>query len=367
MNDNIEKNNQDNKENPVADSDATEAFKWEYYESQEDCDKEESEPSESNETTVADEPITEEDPKTEEEQTNENSLPPEPEQKTKAELRRERREKRFKKRYSTKALVKESILAKLLSAVSILLLVTLTALLMLGVIPTDNRVVFVQVSNLGPVGTAPGDASSELIEEFKNSVVVITVKTKTGGATGSGIIMTEDGYIATNYHVVDDATEINITLYNSDEKIPARLMGYSERDDIAVLKANLEDARPATFARSEDCRVGERVYSVGAPEGEEFGWTVTQGIISSPLREIKIYDEEYILEKKMYLLQTDAAVNPGNSGGPLINARGEVVGIITLKRSDSAGIGFALPSSASLELIEAIIEKGSIEGIDSQI
>ena len=198
-------------------------------------------------------------------------------------------------------------------------------------------------------------------------MVIVTVKTKNGGATGSGIVITEDGYIATNYHVVDDAVDISITLYNSKEKIPARLMGYSERDDIAVLKANVDGLRPATFARSESCRVGERVYSVGAPEGEEFGWTVTQGIISNPLREIKIYDNEYILEKKMYLLQTDAAVNPGNSGGPLINARGEVVGIITLKRSDSAGIGFALPSSASLELIDAIIRNGNIDGVTSRI
>lgn len=284
-----------------------------------------------------------------------------------AQQNAENREKREKRRYSTKALIKESTVATLLSAFSVILLVTLTILLTLGIIPTDKRVVFVQVSNLGPVGTAVGDASAEVIEDFKNSVVIITVKTATGSAMGSGIIITEDGYIATNCHVVSDADDIKITLYNSDKTVPARLVGYSERDDIAVVKANLEGLRPATFANSEDCRVGDRVYAVGAPESTEFGWTVTQGIISSNLREIKIYGDDYILEKKMYLLQTDAAVNPGNSGGPLINARGEVVGIVTLKRTDSAGMGFALPSSASLELIEAIIKTGSVDGVTSKL
>ena len=271
------------------------------------------------------------------------------------------------RRHTTRALIKESNVALILSAVSVILLVALTALLSLGILPAGNRMVYVGVSTLGPVESASGYASPELLEEFKNSVVIIDVTTATGGGTGSGIILSQDGYIVTNYHVVSGAKKINVAFYNKSEQLSAEVIGYSERDDIAVIKVNATGLRPATFANSENCRTGEIVYAVGAPEGSDFGWSITSGIISEPVREVKIYASDYVLEKKMYLLQTDAAVNPGNSGGPLINVRGEVVGIITLKRSNAAGIGFALPSSGSLELIEAIIEKGNIDGVVSSV
>ncbi len=271
------------------------------------------------------------------------------------------------RRHTTRALIRESNVAIILSAVSVILLVALTALLSLGILPAGNRMVYVSVSNLGSVESASGYASPELLEEFKNSVVIIDVTTSIGGGTGSGIILSQDGYIVTNYHVISGAKKISVAFYGKSEKLSAEVVGYSERDDIAVIKVDAVGLRPATFANSANCRTGEIVYAVGAPEGSDFGWSVTSGIISEPVREVKIYASDYVLEKKMYLLQTDAAVNPGNSGGPLINVRGEVVGIITLKRSDAAGIGFALPSSGSLELVEAIIEKGNIDGVISSV
>ena len=113
--------------------------------------------------------------------------------------------------------------------------------------------------------------------------------------------------------------------------------------------------------------LGERVYAIGSPEGTDYSWTVTQGIISSVNRDLKLYDNDGVLEKKMRVIQTDAAVNPGNSGGPIINSRGEVVGIVTLKLTDSAGMGFALPSDGVLLLVEEIIKSGNADNVTSTI
>ena len=278
-----------------------------------------------------------------------------------------RKARRSSRRISTKALIRESNLAICLSAISIILLVAIAALLSIGILPAGNRMVYVGISSLGPVETQSGSASPELLEEFKKSVVIIEVTKAQSSGSGSGIVLSSDGFIVTNYHVIEGASKIAVTFYGEKQKSVARVVGYSERDDIAVIKVEAEDLSPAVFANSADCRVGDKVYAVGAPEGADFGWTITSGIISAPLRELKIYASDYVLEKKMYVLQTDAPVNPGNSGGPLINSRGEVVGIVTMKRSNSAGLGFALPSSTSLELIEAIIETGSADSVISGI
>ena len=272
-----------------------------------------------------------------------------------------------RRRISTKALIRESNLAICLSAISIILLVAIATLLTVGILPVGNRMVYVNVSTLGPVEGQNGSASSELLEKFKKSVVIIEAARAESTGTGSGIIISSDGFIVTNHHVIEGASKIAVTFYGEEKRLIATVVGYSERDDIAVIKVEANDLLPAVFASSADCRIGDRVYAVGAPEGTDFGWTVTSGIISDPLRELKIYASDYVLEKKMYMLQTDTPVNPGNSGGPLINTRGEVVGIVTLKRSDSAGLGFALPSSASLEIIEAIIENGNAAGVVSKI
>lgn len=273
-----------------------------------------------------------------------------------------------KKKTKEKRAISPASIACVLSACSIILLVALCVSLLLNLIPLDgNRVVYLQVAD-GNSSIASGDASPETLESFMNSVVIISAATPTGDSIGTGIILSDDGYIVTNYHVIENSTATSVFFYDDrSTPVSSTLIGYSEIDDIAVIKVKKSGLQEATFASSASCKVGERVYAVGTPEGIEFGWSVTHGIISSNNRELKMYDNEGILEKKMYVLQTDAPVNPGNSGGPLINANGQVLGIITLKLSNSAGMGFALPSDGALELIDAIIKYGNADSVNSSI
>jgi serine protease Do len=205
------------------------------------------------------------------------------------------------------------------------------------------------------------------VEQAKRSVVVIEVTTEKGGGTGTGIIMTSDGYIATNHHVVDDANKIKVTFHDQSVAY-AELVGSSEMDDLAVIKVNTTGLPAATFAHSDECYQGQTVYAIGTPAGAEFGWTTTKGIISYTDREVRIYDDDGSLQKKLRLLQTDAMVNPGNSGGPLINTAGEVVGVVSMKLTDGyEGIGFAIPSDGAVEILEAIMKYGNADSINSSL
>lgn len=219
-------------------------------------------------------------------------------------------------------------------------------------------------------GITPGDSDEAVVgvEQAKYSVVVIEVKTPSGGGTGTGIILTEDGYIATNHHVIEDATEVRVTFYDGTA-VRAEVTGSSEMDDLAVIKVARTGLPPATFAHSEDCYVGETVYAIGTPAGPEFAWTTTRGIISYKDREVKIYDDfDGSLQKKLRLIQTDANVNPGNSGGPLVNTKGEVVGVVSMKLSEGyEGMGFAIPSDGAVEILEAIMKDGHADNINSSI
>ena len=214
---------------------------------------------------------------------------------------------------------------------------------------------------------ANDDEAVVAVEQAKRSVVVIEVRTASGGGSGTGIIMTENGYIATNHHVIEDSTRIKVTFYDGSYAY-ADLVGSSEMDDLAVIKVNKSGLPAATFAHSDDCYVGETVYAIGAPGGPEFGWTTTRGIVSYKDREVKMYDDDGVLQKKLRLLQTDANVNPGNSGGPLVNVRGEVVGVVSMKLADGyEGIGFAIPSDGAVEILEAIMEHGHANDINSSV
>ena len=264
---------------------------------------------------------------------------------------------------------KKGTCALILSIVATLLTLTTLVCSVMGIFPLFDGaggVVNLLVSGGGSGEDVSGDTSSDMLEDVINSVVLVKTTTASGTGIGTGIILSADGYIATNYHVVDQAKSITVTTYDS-QALQAELVGYSEVDDLAVLKVKADSLRPATFAKSSECRIGESVFAIGFPEGDEYGWSVTKGIVSCPDREIKIYDSEGILEKKMYVIQTDTPVNPGNSGGPLINSRGEVLGIITLKLANSAGMGFAIPSDGALELITAIIETGSADSVNSSV
>ncbi len=229
-----------------------------------------------------------------------------------------------------------------------------------------NPTVNITVSDKGPTKPEDGLASAELLEQVKQSIVVVSTQSSTSAGLGSGFIISSDGYIVTNQHVIDGADNIWVDLYDG-RSYPAKVVGASERDDVAVLKISANDLPVSTLGKSSNCYVGERVYAIGCPDSYDFAWTVTMGIVSHTSRNVKIYDNSGNLEKTMNLIQTDVSVNPGNSGGPIINTRGEVVGIVTLKITNTEGMGFAIPIDGALEIVEALIEKGNADDVDSSI
>ncbi|MBE8727133.1 trypsin-like peptidase domain-containing protein [Flavobacterium hungaricum] len=173
--------------------------------------------------------------------------------------------------------------------------------------------------------------------------------------TGSGVIISEDGYIVTNNHVIKDATEIEITL-NNKKSYKAKLIGTDSKMDIALLKIDANEKLPYTaFANSDSVKVGEWVLAVGNPYN--LTSTVTAGIVSAKARNL---DQSGIQS----FIQTDAAVNPGNSGGALVNARGELIGINTMISSMTGsyvGYSFAVPSNIARKIIEDIMEYGNVQ------
>jgi len=207
----------------------------------------------------------------------------------------------------------------------------------------------------------------EISAQGNRVVVAISVKTNLGSGVGTGIVMTSDGYIATNSHVVNGAKEIAVQTYDG-KKYDATLIGESEIDDLAVIKINATGLEAAKFGKSSDALVGDSVVVIGHPAGLEFGWTSTYGRLSAINRDVKIRDNDGTMTKKMTLIQTDANVNSGNSGGPMFNDHGEVIGIITLKLTGNyEGLGFAIPIDSAMPLLTALKEKGTVDGVQSGV
>ncbi len=176
--------------------------------------------------------------------------------------------------------------------------------------------------------------------------------------SGSGIIISTDGYIVTNQHVVDGATEISVIL-NTGEEVSAKLIGQDTKTDLAVLKIDTKsELTAATLGDSTQTQVGELAVAIGNPMGQEFSGSVTAGIISAVNRTMTIDNRTY------NLLQTDAAINAGNSGGALINQYGEVIGINSVKLSQSGveGMGFAIAISEAKPIIDDLIASGYVTG-----
>ena len=319
----------------------TQAFNWEWTDSEAEPT---AEPETDTEPEISAEPETDTEP--------EISAEPETDS-IKTEAQPER-----KKRFTALHL------SCILSACSIVLLVAFALSLMLGFFPVKHSVNNVVNQN----STVPDtDIEPTVLEDFLNSVVVVKGTGVTSTSTGTGVIISENGYIITNYHVIEDCSSVTVELYGEITAEKAVVVGYHEDDDVAVLKIERTGLRAAAFVDSKAVRYGEKVYAIGTPEGTDYSWSVTQGVVSCPERQLMIYDSEGVLEKKMIVVQTDAPVNHGNSGGPLINVRGEVVGIVTLKRSDSAGMGFALPATGVLIDANAIIENGHADDVSSGI
>jgi len=182
-----------------------------------------------------------------------------------------------------------------------------------------------------------------------------------GSVSGSGFIITEDGYIMTNYHVIEDAYEggYDITvMLNDDSEYTAEIIGFDEDNDIAVLKIDAEGLTPVTFGNSDSLSVGDTVYAIGNPLGE-LDYTMTSGIVSATDRVITT-DESTSIN----MFQFDAAVNSGNSGGPLYNSEGQVVGVVTAKYSDTGveGLGFAIPINDAVDIANELIVNGYVTG-----
>ncbi|MBR5769390.1 MAG: trypsin-like peptidase domain-containing protein [Clostridia bacterium] len=179
--------------------------------------------------------------------------------------------------------------------------------------------------------------------------------------SGSGFIITEDGYILTNYHVVEEANKMNypikVATYAGDE-YDAVIVGYDEENDVALLKIDATGLATVTIGSIEDTKVGETVYAIGNPLGE-LTYTFTNGIVSALDREI---NTESGISINMF--QTNVAINAGNSGGPIINSRGEVVGIASAKYSDTGveGLGFAIPIDDAMKIANDIVTYGFVRG-----
>ena len=200
----------------------------------------------------------------------------------------------------------------------------------------------------------------EISEKVRPSVVGVTCQNSTSFASssvGSGIIMSEDGYIITNNHVIEGMTTIQVVL-DDGQKFDARLIGSDSRTDLAVIKIDATDLPKAEFGDSDMLEQGDPAIAIGNPAGLQLQNTVTYGIISAINRDIVVEDRE------MTLIQTDASINPGNSGGPLVNEFGQVIGINTIKVGISyyEGLGFAIPINTAKPIIDELISRGYIKG-----
>ena len=219
------------------------------------------------------------------------------------------------------------------------------------------------------VDTSKVMTAAEIYAANVNSTVGIKTSVSTNyfgyqtqaAASGSGFILTNDGYIVTNYHVIEGAESIQVTTYDNSA-YEAKLIGYDESSDVAVLKTDAKGLTPVTLGDSDNMNVGDSVVAIGNPLGE-LTFSLTSGSVSALNRKITISNTA------MNLIQTDCAINSGNSGGALFNSHGEVIGITNAKYSSSGNssgasidnIGFAIPMNSVRSIITSIIEKGYIE------
>ena len=213
--------------------------------------------------------------------------------------------------------------------------------------------------------TGSNKTVQEITKEARPSVVEIKTESVSSDSwmqqyvtqgAGSGVIITSDGYIVTNNHVIEGASKITVTTSDQQE-YDAELVGTDPITDIAVLKIKAEGLTPATYGNSDQLAVGDMAVAIGNPLGE-LGGTVTAGIISALDRELAIDG------KTMTLLQTDSSINPDNSGGGLFNGDGQLIGIVVAKSSgsDVEGLGFAIPINKAADVAQQILENGYVSG-----
>ena len=228
---------------------------------------------------------------------------------------------------------------------------------------SDRQPVSVQVKTVdGQTKMEPAEVYASVV----NSTVSINCsatstnifgQTTQSASSGSGFIITEDGYVVTNYHVISGASSVQVTLYNGDT-YDATVIGGDSDYDVAVLKIEASGLQPVTLGESADVNVGDTVLAIGNPLGE-LTFSMSQGIVSSCDRAINVDGTPF------NMIQVDCSINPGNSGGPLVNLYGEVVGIVSAKYSSYSsttveGLGFAIPISDVRSIITDIMENGAV-------
>ena len=214
-----------------------------------------------------------------------------------------------------------------------------------------------------PASEDEADGTLSLQEIYKKcigSVVSITASAQSGKSSGTGIVLSADGYLITNHHVIENAQVIAVQT-SDDRQFQASIIGSDEASDLAVLKVDATDLQPAEFGDSGKLAVGDRVVAIGDPLGAQLRGTMTSGIVSAINRDLEVND------RTMTLIQTDAALNNGNSGGPLINCYGQVIGINTMKlrsyySTTAEGLGFAIPMAVAKPILEELMENGYVAG-----
>ncbi len=238
---------------------------------------------------------------------------------------------------------------------------------------TGNQVVVQEIqrdTSTDAAATGSTDGTDMTLQQIaavaSPSVVAITTEQMSSNQTwfggyyvqsgaGSGIIISQDGYILTCAHVVSGATSVKVQLNGSDDSYDATVVGTDSTSDIAVLKIDATGLTPAVIGDSDKLAVGERTVAVGNPLGT-LSNTVTQGIVSALNRQVTVEDND------MTLIQTDASISPGNSGGGLFNANGELIGVVNAKSSysEAEGIGFAIPINTAMDIAQQLIENGAV-------
>ena len=201
----------------------------------------------------------------------------------------------------------------------------------------------------------------EIYRRVNPSIASIRATLPNGMAQGTGVVMTANGYLITNAHVIEGAVQVEVSLEDG-RTLPAKLVGSDSSTDLAVLKVEASDLPPAVFGDSEDMEVGDVVVAIGNPMGEQLRGTMTDGILSAINRDMVVDGGS------MSLLQTTAALNTGNSGGALINDQGQVIGITNMKLVSTVydntleGLGFAIPTTTVKPVVDALIQTGYVTG-----
>lgn len=215
-------------------------------------------------------------------------------------------------------------------------------------------------STVPNVPVSGGLSYQEIYQKVNPSVVTISAGSPSGSVWGSGVIMSGNGYVITNCHVVQDADSLTVTLYDG-QVFDASIVGKDETSDLAVLQIKAEGLTAAEFGDSDMVQVGDAVAAIGDPLGQELRGAMTDGIISAINRNLTIQG------RSMTLIQTTAALNKGNSGGPLINCHGQVIGINTARvgsyySQDTEHLVFAIPINTVKEIVDQLIQVGYVPG-----